>query len=480
MRKFISLFAALALMALMLSCEAENPTQPKLNVTQNQLLLNKYVAIGNSLTAGFQSSGMAEDFQMHSFPYFIARQIGQGSSFQQPLIAAPGIGSTPGKTPLKLQNGNLVADDLTVDPLTLLKNALLPRPYDNLGVPGAALADVMNATNATSAAGGPNPFFDMVLRNPNFGNTTMLQQAILLNPTLITLWIGNNDVLGAALDGGNLDLITPSDDFKANFTALLTALRQNTKAGIVMANIPYVTDIPFVNMLDIVFATSPTIGITEPAPMIFGPDLQPVDFSLVGKTGFFLPLLTEETGVVHVTLPALSAYQQGLGVPDSAALVNMGLIPQIASGIIAGLKGAGLTPTGLPLPGNLTLTADEAATIKDAVDEFNNIIATLAAQFQVPLVDANSMLTQLNASGLDGYTGRFVLIDPVNTAFSLDGVHPNNGGYAIVANAFIDKINQSFGLSIAKVDVSAYKGQYAGMPIAKLTQQALEQVKAIF
>ena len=106
-------------------------------------------------------------------------------------------------------------------------------------------------------------------------------------------------------------------------------------------------------------------------------------------TGLFLPLLTEEMqdGVAHMTIPALSAYQQGIGVPDSAALVNLyGLPPAQASMIVKGLIAGGLTPTGQPLPRTVTLTYQEMQVIKEAVDGFNASIASAASQFQVPVV----------------------------------------------------------------------------------------------
>jgi hypothetical protein len=90
------------------------------------------------------------------------------------------------------------------------------------------------------------------------------------------------------------------------------------------------------------------------------------------------------------------------------------------------------------------------------------------------------MLTTLNTSGLEGYSGRFVMMDPANTAFSLDGVHPNDGGYAIVANAFIDKMNETFQLSIPKLNCADCKGQYSGSISTKLALEAAEHVKAIF
>ena len=45
----------------------------------------------------------------------------------------------------------------------------------------------------------PNPLFDAVLRG--FG--TQLELAIAQQPTLITLWIGNNDILAFATRGGS-------------------------------------------------------------------------------------------------------------------------------------------------------------------------------------------------------------------------------------------------------------------------------------
>lgn len=475
MKKFI-LFMIVLSLSLGIGCGIDTPEQPKLNMEQNQLVLSKVVAVGNSLTAGFQSSGLCECVQSQSYPYLIARQIGKAAEFEQPLIEHPGIGSTSGKGHLELVNGKIVAPDLTGPPTAMLLNALLSRPYDNLGVPGATLRDVLNATDAATSAAKTNSFFNIVLRNPNFGNTTQLQQAITLNPSLVLLWIGNNDVLGAALNGGNPALITPQADFQAQFTTLLTELRQKTKAAIIMANIPYVTDIPYINTMDIIFRPIPALGITKPVPVVFDAQFKPVDFG----GGMFLPLLTEEKAVAHLTLPALSAYQTGMGIPNAAALVQMGLPAAQAQALEQGMKAAGLNPTGQPFPGTMSITATENDAIKLAVDGFNNTLQSLAVQFQAPIVDANTMLTTLNTFGLEGYSGRFVMMDPANTAFSLDGVHPDDGGYAIVANAFIDKMNETFQLSIPKLNCADFKGQYVGSVSAQITMKAVEQVKAIF
>jgi lysophospholipase L1-like esterase len=161
---------------------------------------------------------------------------------------------------------------------------------------------------------------------------------------------------------------------------------------------------------------------------------------------------------------------------------NLGLGPGQASQLQAGMIAGGLTPTGQPLTGDMTLTSTEASTIKDAVDGFNTTIGTLAGTFQVPVVDAKAALTELNENGIDGATGRFVLVDAQNTAFSLDGVHPNNAGYAIIANEFIKVMNAILQLDtpIPQVDVSSKLGQYSSSPGKMAVGQAISGVKELF
>lgn len=478
MRKLTHVLCLLSLVW-WLGCGVKTPAQPELNITANQLVLSKMVALGNSHTAGFQSGGLRDDFQQHSYPFLIAQQIGKAGDFELPLIAAPGIGSTPGKQPLKLENGKIVTPDLQVSPTSLLLNALLARPYDNLGVPGATLRDMLNATGAATSAAGTNSFFDLVLRNPNLGSTTPLQQVALLNPTLVLLWIGDSDVLGAALSGGNPAMITPLSDFQARYTTLLTELRQKTRAALVMANVPNATDLPYLNTMDFIFRPIPALGITTPVPVVFDAKFQPVDFDPTANT-LYVPLMMEEKEVAHLTLPALSAYQTGLGIPDGATLLQLGLPVAQAQALEQGMRAAGLNPTGQPFPGTMSITAAEKLAIQQAVAGFNSTLQTLAGQFQAAIVDCNSLMATLSATGLEGYSGRFVLLDPQNTAFSLDGVHPNNGGYALIANAFIDKINATFQLAIPKLNPAEYKGQYLGAAVTGAAAAAVAQVQALY
>jgi hypothetical protein len=111
----------------------------------------RYVAMGDSLTAGFNSGGLVRDVQVNSYPALIWRQAtGGAGGFEQPLVSQPGIpplliltGLTSAPTPRSSQNGS---------PL----NLNLPRPYNNLAVPGADVRDAV-----VTATGG---LHDLVLR----------------------------------------------------------------------------------------------------------------------------------------------------------------------------------------------------------------------------------------------------------------------------------------------------------------------------
>jgi lysophospholipase L1-like esterase len=478
--KRLFLFILITSFMMMSGCEPEAPTAAKLDVTVGQLAVTKIVAIGNSLTAGFQSSGLKADFQMHSYPYLIAQQLGKTDDFEQPLIAEPGIGSPAGFEPQKFDGASITQDPLTVDPLLLFVgggNATLPRPYDNLGIPGADLNDILTGINATGTGNG---FFDIVLRNPNFNNTTVLQQAIALQPTLLLLWVGSNDVLGAALAGGGVNgsllsaLITSQSDFRIRLSTMLTQIRFGvTNTALLVANIPDVTDIPYVNMLDIIFINS--------IPVLFNETFTPIDFDPSPNT-LNIPIYTTESQVAHVLLPGLLAYQTGIGVPDSAVLVDVVGLPSGQAGQIeAGMIASGLNPTGIPIPGDMTLTSAERTEIMSAVNGFNQEIADLASTFIYPIIDANAMLNELNTVGIDGLSGNYVLLDPATTAFSLDGVHPNNAGNAVIANAFIDVLNAApFSLGITKLNIDDYDGQYLGKPMATKLKSSFDGVRQLF
>ncbi len=361
---------------------------------------NNYVAVGDSLTAGVASGGLVQTVQRNSYPILIYRQAtGRTTGFEQPLISEPGI---PALLELRSLAPLLIAQrGGQAQPL----NLTLPRPYNNLAVPGAKIRDLR-----VTVTGG---LHDAILR----GLGSQLQQAVALQPTFVTLWAGNNDALSAALSGRVIEgvtLTTPAD-FTADYQAVVNAL-DGTGADMAIANIPDVTSIPFVTTLPPVVVNPQT-----QQPLIVNGNPVP----LIGPNGLL-------TAGDRVLLTAQAELATGRGIP------------------------VGIGGTGQPLSDAVVLSASEVDIINARVAAFNAIIRAEATRVGAAFVDTNALLRQAADTGLS--VGGITFTESFLTGgiFSLDGVHPTPFGYAFIANQFIEAINDQFDAEIPPVDLFSF------------------------
>lgn len=388
-----------------------------------------YVSLGDSLTAGVVSSSLVRTHQERSYPAHLAR-AGRSPSFEQPLVSEPGI--PPELTLLSLLPSPVLAPKAALPGVPV--NLGLPRPYNNLGIGGSTALDLLTRTSGGS--------HDLVLR----GLGTALNQALALRPTAITLWIGNNDVLTAAVSGRAIDGVTLTSAalFRAAYQQIVTALK-STGASIAAANLPDVTSIPYVSALSR-FVTNPATG--QPV-LVNG---QPVP--LLGPNG---PIGQGS----YVLLSASSLLAQGIGIPSAQG------------------------GRGLPLPDEVVLDANEVALVRDRVNANNQAIREICSAASVPVVDFNAFLREMATSG------RSIGGVPVSAAyltgglFSYDGVHPTDLGYALVANEWIRVINTNGG-SLPEVDLAPFMGVAARAnvralaPVPEFGREANEALLAFF
>jgi len=87
-----------------------------------------------------------------------------------------------------------------------------------------------------------------------------------------------------------------------------------------------------------------------------------------------------------------------------------------------------------------------------AVRDYNIIIAATAAKFGAVVVDVNKLFARLSQHGYD-VAGHHLTTQYLGGIFSLDAVHPTNTGYAILANAFIDRMNCELHTNISPVNI---------------------------
>lgn len=449
------LLLALALLAA--GCEddatAPPPTPPPNTGSAD---FTRYVAIGNSLTAGFQSNALSARDQVYAFPYLLARQV--QADAQGPLIRDPGIGSR-----IRLVNlAPTLVNETGVNPFDPASNlnAALPRPYNNLGIPGAVLYDMMDTTGASSnfvskSIARANPFFAQILRTSLFGNS-VYAQARALQPTFISVWIGSNDVLGYATSGGRrgTNVLPPNPQtlpteppvFAGWYRTLLDSLKA-TGAGVITANIPDVTSIPFFTTL------GPQIRPRLPAgiPLRYQRNGQTIGLdttTLSGGGGDPLLLLT---GAFYATL---------LGQPTGRWYRDQGITPPLG---IDTTQPFGFHPQN-PWPDALTLDSDEHQIAHTAVSDFNAIIDSIAGNRGIGVVNINGVLNTLRTQGYYfPETGTFTTAFILGGAFSYDGVHPSSRGNVLMANAFISVINARFNAQIPPIPITSVPG----MPIGK-------------
>jgi phospholipase/lecithinase/hemolysin len=364
--------------------------------------LSRLVVIGDSLSAGFQNSSLLGSQQVHGYASLIAAQA--GVSLSLPLIADPGIPSVlqlidVGPPPVIGQAPGSSTGRL--DP-TVQVTAL--------AVPGATVEDALTLVpdcdftpaNAPPVKQVVNVLTDVVLGLPGcFINTRMsqVQWAEALSPTTVLVWLGNQDALQAVIYGADPSLVTPVKDFKRAYRTLMRRLA-GTQATIVVANIPDVTVIPY---------------------------------------------LTPAEDVASITGLPLTIVGPLLGI-DAGDFVTPDAFPLIP-GILA-------TPGSGPLPGAVVVDAGEIATIRQSIKRFNTIIQAEADEVGAAVVDIHGLLDRAAEQGL--FVGdRRLTTDFLGGLFSLDGIHPTNTGYAIIANQFIKALNRAFHAGIPPVDVSA-------------------------
>lgn len=307
-----------------------------------------------------------------------------------------------------------------------------------------------------------------------------LQQVAALpqpNRAIVLVWIGNNDTSAAALGGGShpssqpipADLAAPElsrglnrlidygfrqgeidfepyteaaiernmttlDDFAAQYAHVLSRLETEsgldpTRYDVFLATLPYYSSIGYLmDSEDLEFYLR-QIDPTYTVPPTFArvaPQGEPIVDPLAGDR---VSLLT--FGVMYLLLD--SGYS-----PD---YVNQALE-------VNGAQRDGLV-----------LSESEQALIRARIDGFNDVIVSAAAARPdfAHLIDAGGLLNDVLTGRTEVVVGGRKLSRKWvrGGGFSLDGVHPDYTGHALIANYILEQIDRALGIATQPVDVEA-------------------------
>jgi lysophospholipase L1-like esterase len=365
----------------------------------------RMVVVGDSILAGFGSGGFVTAGpvgQTYSAPAYVARRA--GVSFPQPLMSKPGV---PPPYLIDDVNGNGQLDPGEVRRTTdsIGSRARPIRVARNLAVPGEDVSSVFDEISPGVIArrlitgeqvdGGDVLKFLVLGVPPRADSVSQVTRAQDLDPTFLLVWLGNNDVLDMATrtnpDAATLD----PTQFGNRFRRLLDALA-DTGAPMAVANLPDVTGIAALRHAGTeVTACKQSDGTQRP---VAADDLLSVDMP---RSELPVPPCTEVLG------------------PNERTSIRATII---------------------------SFNAEIAAAVAGTEQQRGVTIAQ---------VDTFGLFDRLRQQGVDvdrngtvdlatGYLGGI---------FSLDGIHPTRTGNALIANAFIDSIDQRFGETVPDVDI---------------------------
>ncbi len=398
----------------------------------------RYVAIGNSITAGYQSGGITDSTQRRSYARMLA--IAAGATYNYPSFRAPGC-------PPPIVNfltGVRTNNDTSSTSCALRDPASATASLNNVAVPGAnswdAVGRGLTATTTTPASlttGGYSALTAFIL-----GGQTQLQRAVQLDPTFATVWIGNLDVLAGALQSaGDSTKATNVANFTSNYAALVNGLTNgspNLKGGVLIG----VVDPTAVPLLVPFAVFNPNVPGSSAAAYqavlgVFGVGTtRPVTFRLLFSANC-------TTSGAAIAFPALVQLNR--------------LIPVAAPSFTIDCSGTSLLAANTPQ--TLFFVTDAERTFyQNRVVAYNTYIHAKADSIGWAYVDPNPLFVALKQQGaippfpdLAHPTAPFAVA--AGTAQQVryitnDGVHPSTSAHFVLANTLITAINTKYGSTI--------------------------------
>jgi lysophospholipase L1-like esterase len=504
------------------SCEPEFDKEVGANYSSGEADFTSYVAIGNSLTAGYMDGTVSRVGQTYSYPNLLAQQFALvgGGAFTQPSFAEDvnNLGGINFNNPLIPNSSTrLVIDASQQRPENIVGSptiTLTPQAmaYNNMGVPGAKSFHLL-APGYGSAAnlllGRANPYF---VRHATSSSATVIGDAMTKNPTFFTNWIGANDVLSYATNGGaKPDGTTPADDhnttgninpltygpnditntnlYESTYRNMINTLTNGGAKGVVctipsVTSIPYFTTVPFAPLSPTALGGATTIATLN--AQLYGP-LDAI-FTALGEPNRVNPLSATSANPILIfdadaldrTAQITGALSGTLGVPTATAFgmvfgkarqaTAADLVVLTASSVIGTPNASSPSPliningVSYPMANKWVLTATEKTKVANATAAYNASIRSIAATKNLAVADMNSIMTQL-VSGLRIETGQVYTANYFSGSateglvlFSLDGVHPNARGYAVITNEIIKVINAHYKSNLPLHNPSYFPG----------------------
>jgi len=404
----------------------------------------RYVALGNSITAGFQADGINRTLQEQSYAARLAGQM--ETPFSLPSLQNPGC-------PPPLTSIFPATRAAPVE--CALRSSPTPTRINNVAVPGAWVQDAL--TNSAEAGANPNALTSFIL-----GGRTQVEAAMEVRPTFATVWLGNNDVLRAAL-AGDPSLSTSASNFSSRYTNVLDSLEAAGAEDGALGSVANVTLIPNLSPGQAYAAAESQINQ-------LGQQLAANDGDPNTNWGNY------SVAASCASDPAASqsrvSFQYGIGALFTLALTGQTVeLDCTDNRTLAEIYGQGtLDQVGIGSLGALSvLTAPETQQLVERLQTYNTFLQSEADDRGWAYVDVNAALGALYGAGTetpddpsDDLVPKFPNLDPEQPTFgaffSEDGVHPSSATHQVVTNLFVEAINDEYDTSLQTIDAPDVPG----------------------
>lgn len=445
---------------------------------------SKTIAIGSSVTAGVMDGALYNRGQQNSFVAILAEQLKEAGGGEFNL---PDVNAEVGSYVLSPPGSNIGRLILRVDPNSgaVIPSPIIPGnpllPYEgnrseinNFGVNGMNLAAALSAQ--TGNINTPeNPMFNLHYARfaSDPGSSTLVGDAAAAladGGTFLVFWLGKNDVLPYALQGGANPSLLPEDEaFEQLYnTALSTLLQANPETKGVVANIPSLNSLPFFSTItwDALPLNQSFASLANSAYTQYNQALNNVQQAgLITEAEKNLRTIAFQPGfngfvMEDKTLTDLSALElPSIRLSNSNDKVSLTVAPVL--GELVGGNNNAIRGVTVPIDDEYVLLPSEQEILEAKINTFNEMIqaAVTSQSDRLILVDVKAFLDQVAAGSVAaGSVPLTNSIVPPNGGFSVDGVHTNARANAFLANYFIDAIEAKWGSSIPKVNPNAFMG----------------------
>ncbi len=400
----------------------------------------RFIMIGGAHTSGYADDALYAEGQENSLANLIAGQLEKvgGGSFYQPLISSNSVGvNLNGLSKLILGYKTDCENVTSLSPVRLAAGGDLSIWSDNLynanfhfgnyGVPGLKVSDAFTANYAAQ-----NNYFN---RMKSAVSASVMEDAMAQNPTFFSLFLGLDDVMAYAKAGGKGQTLPTVAEFQADYTAVVEALISSGAKG-VLATIPDVTKMPY-------FTTIPYNGLSlteadESNLQLLNNVYNPLGYFFdYGNNPFMMVDSTANDFSVRQLLPGEYLL---LSLPlDSVKCNQVGVL--------------------YPFRDEFVLTLQEVNLLRSRIASYNQVIVNLSNQFGLALVRTDEFIGSLS----DGFVSNGVSMSSKfvsGGAYSLDGIHLNARGNAVLANEFIKAINSKYKARIPAVNATAASANF--------------------